>query len=164
MFIANLSNVVVKSLASLNDSKDMSAVMMRPIPPKLLVLDSDDVVLKQVGRVFAGYFLVVPVRSPSRALGLLDGDRHIRAMITDQVMRSAQGVELLETVRTMRPDVRRVLLTTYTDLASIVMGLHSGAVQMLVQKPATDAELLAAVCPEVIQQSASTAFERRASA
>lgn len=137
---------------------------MRPVPPKLLVLDTDDAILRQVGRVFAGYFLVVPVRSPNRALGLLDGDRHIRAMITDQVMRSAQGVELLETVRTMRPDVRRILLTTYTDLASIVMGLHSGAVQVLVQKPASDAELLAAVCPEVVQQSMSGGLERRASA
>jgi ActR/RegA family two-component response regulator len=143
---------------------DMPAASMRPVPPKLLALDSDDSVLRQIARVFGGYFLVVPVRSPSRALGLLEGDPHIRVMITEQVMRFAQGVELFETVRTMRPDVRRVMLTSYTDLASIVTGLHSGAVQVLVQKPATDAELLAAVCPEVSQQSASIAFERRASA
>lgn len=143
---------------------DMPAVSMRPVPPKLLALDSDDNVLRQIARVFGGYFLVIPVRSPNRALGLLESDRHIRVMITDQVMRFAQGVELFETVRTMRPDVRRVMLTTYTDLASIVTGLHSGAVQVLVQNPATDAELLAAVCPEANQQSASIASERRASA
>ena len=138
---------------------------MRPIPPKLLVLDQDEAILRQVGRVFAGYFVVVPVRTPHRALGLLSGDPHIRVMITEQVMRAAQGVDLLELVRAQRPDVRRIMLTTYTDLASIVTGLHSGAVQALVQKPASDEELLYAVLPELKQQTAATVTAaRRASA
>lgn len=137
---------------------------MRQAPAKLLVLDQDEAVLRQVGRVFGGYFLVVPVRAPARAMGLLEGDPHIRVVITEQVMRAAQGIELLEAVRLRRPGVRRVLLTTYTDLASIVTGLHSGAVEVVVQKPATDAELLAAVCPEVARQLATVPLVRRESA
>ncbi|HXE54217.1 MAG TPA: response regulator [Tepidisphaeraceae bacterium] len=135
---------------------------MRQLPPKLLVLDNDEAVLSQAARVFGGYFVVLQVRNPARAMGLLEGDKNIRAILTEQVMRSADGVDLLESIRTMRPDVRRVLLTTYTDLATIVSGLHSGAVQCLVQKPASDAELIAAVCPELAQRAA--AYARRASA
>jgi len=138
---------------------------MRLQPPKLIALDQDDTVLRQVSRVFGGTFLVVQVRNPSRAIGLLDIDASIRAIVTEQVMRTADGVELLETVRTRRPDIRRVMLTTYTDLASIVAGIHSGAIQCLVQKPASDSELFAAVCPEAAQRAAATAaVARRASA
>jgi ActR/RegA family two-component response regulator len=137
---------------------------MRHVPAKLLVLDQDENVLRQVGRVFGGYFVVVPVHTPHRAMGLLEGDPHIRVMITEQVMRAAQGVDLLEAVRARWPEVRRVMLTTYTDLASIVTGLHSGAVQVLVQKPASDDELLKAVCPEVMHQISTAAHSRRASA
>ena len=137
---------------------------MRLQPPKLIALDQDDAVLRQVSRVFGGTFLVVQVRNPSRAIGLLDIDASIRAIVTEQVMRTADGVELLETVRTRRPDIRRVMLTTYTDLASIVAGIHSGAIQCLVQKPASDADLFAAVCPEAALRAAATAVARRASA
>jgi len=68
---------------------------MRLQPPKLIALDQDDTVLRQVSRVFGGTFLVVQVRNPSRAIGLLDIDASIRAIVTEQVMRTADGVELL---------------------------------------------------------------------
>lgn len=139
-------------------------VPMRQVPAKLLLLDQDESVLRQVGRVFGGYFVVVPAHTAHRALGLLEGDPHVRVMITEQVMRGAQGMDVLEAVRSRWPDVRRVMLTTYTDLASIVTGLHSGAIQFLVQKPATDEELLRAVCPEVMHQTVAAARFRRASA
>jgi ActR/RegA family two-component response regulator len=47
------------------------------------------------------------------------------------------------------------MLTGYADLAAIVMGLHSGAIQSLLHKPAGDAELLAAVCPELSERTAA---------
>ena len=55
---------------------------------------------------------------------------------------------MLETAQRHAPDARRVLLTTYHDLASIVDGLHSGAIEKLVQKPFTVGELLSAILPE----------------
>jgi eukaryotic-like serine/threonine-protein kinase len=96
---------------------------------------------------------VVPVRNPRRAIGMLEVDPSVQAIITEQVMRGANGVDLLDSIRTMRPGVRRVMLTSYSDLASIVGGLHSGAIQCLIQKPVTDAELLTAVCPQAARRS-----------
>ena len=132
-------------------------------PPKLIALDSDEKTQAQIARLFGGHFLVIQLRNPLRAMALIEMDRDVRAIITEQVMRTATGVDLLESVRTMRPEIRRVMLTGYSDLAAIVMGLHSGAIQSLVQKPAGDLELLTAVCPEVAQRAA-TAGVRRASA
>jgi len=126
---------------------------MTALKPKLLALDNDETVLRDIARVLVGHFTVLPVRQPVRAVGLLETQKDIRIFITEQVLSTADGVELLETVRSIRPDVRRIMLTTYTDLASIVSGLHSGAIERLVQKPLCDAELLAVVCPELPTQS-----------
>ena len=53
------------------------------------------------------------------------------------------------------------MLTGYSDLAAIVVGLHSGAVQCLLHKPVGNSELLMAVCPEVAERAAA---RRKASA
>jgi DNA-binding NtrC family response regulator len=130
--------------------------------PRLIVLDDDQSVLSQVGRLFGAHYSVIQLSNPTRAIAMLESDPGVRIFLTEQVMRFANGVELLETVRTHRPDVRRVMLTNYSDLASIVTGLHSGAIEHLVQKPANDAELLAAVAPELVQSR--MAYLKKASA
>jgi DNA-binding NtrC family response regulator len=135
---------------------------MRRQAPRLLILDDDQAVLAQVGRLFGPYYTVVQLSNPMRAMALVESDPGVSVFLTEQVMRFGNGVELLDAVRTVRPGVRRAMLTNYSDLASIVGGLHSGAIQHLVQKPANDAELLAAVAPELMQSR--TAWLKRASA
>src|SRR6185312_9711111 len=119
--------------------------------PRLIVLDDDQSVLSQVGRLFGAHYSVIQLSNPTRAIAMIESDPGVRVFITEQVMRFANGVELLETVRTLRPEIRSVMCTNYSDLASIVSGLHSGAVEFLVQKPANDAELLQAAAPELLQ-------------
>ena len=128
--------------------------------PKILVLDDDQAVLAQVGRLFSAYYAIIQIGNPMRAMALIETDRSVCVFVTEQVMRFGNGVELLESARTLRPEVRRVMLTTYSDLAGIVSGLHSGAIQHLVQKPASDVELITAVAPELIQSR--TAWLKRA--
>lgn len=136
---------------------------MRRKPRRIIFLDHDEQAARQVARVFGGAFHVVHVQNPRRMIGLLETDPTIAAVITEQVLRSGDGVALLETVRSFRPQIRRVMLTGYAGLAAIVAGLHSGAIQCLLHKPAGDAELLTAVCPELAERAASLA-QRRASA
>ncbi|HEY2587706.1 MAG TPA: response regulator [Tepidisphaeraceae bacterium] len=131
-------------------------------PKRIIYLDNDDQTARQVARVFGGAFHVLHVQNPRRMIGLMETDPAIAAVITEQVLRSGNGVELLESVRTFRPQIRRVMLTGYPDLASIVVGLHSGAIQCLLHKPVSDADLLTGVCPELAER-AGTVY-RRASA
>lgn len=128
---------------------------------RIILLDNDDQVARQVSHVFGGIFIVVQVQNPRSVIGLLETDPTIVAIITEQVLRCGAGVDLLETVRSFRPQVRRVMLTGYSDLAAIVSGLHSGAVQCLLHKPVGNSELLVAVCPEVAERAAA---RRKASA
>jgi DNA-binding NtrC family response regulator len=114
----------------------------------LLALDGDELVLKTIAQVAAPYFQVLTTRDPRKLLGWLENYKTVDAIVTEHVLQTSHGVALLESARAMRPDARRVLLTTYHDLPSIVAGLHSGAIQYLVQKPFNPAELLTAVLPE----------------
>lgn len=128
---------------------------------RIILLDSDDQVVRQVSHVFGGTFIVVHVHNPRSVIGLLETDPSVVAIITEQVLRCGAGVDLLETVRSFRPQVRRVMLTGFPDLPAIVAGLHSGSVQCLLHKPVGDAELLVAVCPELAERAAA---RRKASA
>jgi DNA-binding NtrC family response regulator len=129
----------------------------------MLLLEGEDDLSRQVSHVFGGSFVVARFRNPRSAIGMLSDDPDICAIITEQVMRGADGVVLLESIRTMRPSVRRIMVTRYPELAGIVDGVKSGAIQALVQKPATDTDLLVAVFPEMANLSAATTI-RRASA
>lgn len=135
---------------------------MRHQPRRIIHLDSDDQAARQVARVFGGVFHVVQVQNPQRVIALLEIETNVAAVITEQVLRSGQGVELLESIRTFRPQVRRVMLTGYRDQASVAVGVSSGAIQSLLAKPVSDADLLAGVCPEVAARA--TTARHRASA
>ena len=123
--------------------------------PFLLALDGDEAVLKMIARLASAYYEVRATRDPVRWLGWLQGSENVAVVITEHVLRNSNGVTLLETARTTRPNARRVLMTSYHDLAGIVAGLHSGAIERLVQKPFTRAELMTAILPESTPASAS---------
>jgi ActR/RegA family two-component response regulator len=116
--------------------------------PYLLALDGDEEVLKTIAKVAAPHFTAMVTRDPRKLLGWMENMKEVGAVLTEHVLQTASGVSLLESARTMRPGARRVLLTTYHDLSSIVAGLHSGAIERLVAKPFTEAELLFAILPE----------------
>jgi DNA-binding NtrC family response regulator len=112
--------------------------------------------LTQIARVMAGHYRVISHTNPSRAMALLETDERIEIFVTEQVMRFGNGIDLLESARSMRPSVRRVMITNYADLASIIPGVHSGAIQSLAQKPASDDELRAAIAPQLTAQLNAT--------
>ena len=67
------------------------------------------------------------------------------AVIVDNSAAKATAIESLQAIRKSRPEARRILMTDYCDLAIIIQGLHTEAVQRIVYKPVHPAELLAAI-------------------
>src|SRR5687768_12807632 len=115
---------------------------------KLIALDHDIIVLREIAIAMGPWFEVLRFREPMNVMSVIETDASsIDVIVTEHVLPQASGVSLLETIRTRCPKIRRVLLTGYGDLASIVAGLHSGAIQALVNKPFRREELLAAVFP-----------------
>src|SRR5258708_33174627 len=96
----------------------------RNLRRKMLLLEGEDDLSRQVSHVFGGSFVVARFRNPRSAIGMLSDDPDICAIITEQVMRGADGVVLLESIRTMRPLDRRILVTRYPQLPRIGGGLH----------------------------------------
>ena len=125
------------------------------IKPPLLALDEDESVLHLISKVASPHFHVLVTRDPRRWLGWLENYPRVAVVLTEHVLRTSNGVSLLETARTMRPAARRVLLTTYGDLAGIVAGLHSGAIERLVQKPLGPEELLRGIMPDDFDDAAA---------
>jgi len=130
--------------------------------PNILALDDDLDMLSQIARAVAGHYRVISHSNPTRAMALLETDSAISVFVTEQVMRFGNGLDLLESARSMKPNVRRVMITNYSDLASIIPGLHSGTIQALAQKPATDNELLGAIAPHLLQLRAFAAARKSA--
>ena len=133
--------------------------------PYLLALDGDDATLRAVAETAVPYYQARVTRDPRKFLAWLENVEHVGAVVAEHVLRQSTGLALLDATRKLRPHARRVMITTYHDLASIVAGLHSGAIQHLVQKPFAPADLLAAILPEGIAAAAADGQrERRASA
>lgn len=121
------------------------------IKKKLIVLDGDRKSLHDICSMARLWYEVLPAADPRTALGWLQTDPNVSVFVTEHVDQSFDGMSLLEKVRTMHPTVRRILMTTYSDLARLVEGLHNGAIQKLVQKPIDRNEFMAAIAPSETQ-------------
>jgi DNA-binding NtrC family response regulator len=114
---------------------------------KMVVLDGDRTTLHDVCAVAKVWYDVLPASDPRKALAWLRNEPGVSIFVTEHVDQSFDGMSLLEKVRTMHPDIQRIVMTTYSDLARLIVGLHSGAIQKLVQKPIDRVEFLTAVAP-----------------
>src|SRR5437588_3140799 len=76
-------------------------------------------------------------------------------VVTDQRMEGMTGVDLLERLRTLRPDVAGIVLTGYADTNALMMAVNRASVFRFMRKPWEPAEVLEAVqqaCLHVAQQ------------
>jgi len=119
------------------------------IQRKSIICCGEESVLRHVSRILGVQFIVHSLRTPAHALARLQKENDVHAFLTDHTTSPAIGLDVLNSAREVRPEVRRLLMTHYGDLTGIIGGLHSGVIQHLVQLPIRDAELLAAVCPVI---------------
>ena len=88
--------------------------------PKLVVLDNDAAVLRAVGDLLDPWFEVLETKDARRALTWVQQYAAVRVIVTERFTSSVAGLSVLEAVRTLRPDVRRVMLTDHADLSGLV--------------------------------------------
>ena|SRR5580658_6821125 len=119
---------------------------------KLIVLETDRPALMEVMGVARSWYEVLSTGDPRQAKAWLsENTDEIAVFVTDHAAQQFEGKSLLEHIRTQLPDVRRVVLTAYSDLSMLIQGLHNGAIQKLVQKPIDRNELAAAIVPIEVQ-------------
>lgn len=108
----------------------------------VLYVDDEPQALKYFEKAFSKDFRILTAPSAADAWDLIEqqGDQ-IGVLITDQRMPAETGVSLLERVRTLRPNVVRILTTAYTDLNSAIDAVNAGGAFRYVTKPWELAEL-----------------------
>ena len=102
--------------------------------PRVLFVDDDERILNGLRTLFRQDYNVATASGGEAALEIVNrGGIHV--VVSDQRMPGMMGVELLRKVRTAAPNAVRLLLTGYTDLASLVGSINEGEIFRFVKKP-----------------------------
>ncbi len=120
---------------------------------KLLFVDDEERILTALRSVFRTNYNVFTASSGPEAMEFLKRFRpHV--VISDQRMPEMTGVEFLRQVSDFAPHTVRILLTGYSDLASIVGSINEGEVFRFISKPWDNAEI-----QKTIGEAAAIALE-----
>jgi len=115
---------------------------------RILAVDDDERILNGLKSLFRMRYHVFTTTNPNQALDFIK--RHkINVIISDQRMPIMHGVELLRQAREISPNTVRILLTGYSDLASIVGSINDGEVYRFISKPWNNQELQQTVAEAV---------------
>jgi YesN/AraC family two-component response regulator len=125
---------------------------------KILVLDDEQIVLDSVSRVLEGEnYEVRTARGGEQAMEILKEGR-TDALITDLKMPGMSGLEAMEALAEIDPDLSMIMLTAYPTIDTAVKAMKMGAVDYL-RKPFTPDQLTALV--DKVMDDRKKRFERR---
>ncbi|MGE0557579.1 MAG: response regulator [Burkholderiales bacterium] len=120
---------------------------------KILFVDDEERILNALRSIFRAHYNVFTASSGPEAMEFLKRFRpHV--IISDQRMPEMTGVEFLRQVRDFAPHTVRILLTGYSDLASIVGSINDGEVFRFISKPWDNADI-----QKTIAEAAAIALE-----
>ncbi|MBI2421290.1 MAG: response regulator [Candidatus Hydrogenedentes bacterium] len=109
----------------------------------VLLVEDEEPVRTLVERILAASgYTVLPAATAGEALALIDGyDGRIHLMLTDVVLPGMSGPKLAEQLAVIRPDMKVMLMSGYTDDAIVRHGMIARDVNFL-GKPFTAAGLM----------------------
>ncbi|MBI5209786.1 MAG: response regulator [Elusimicrobia bacterium] len=124
------------------ESKTLKRVEVQDPSAKILCVDDEEVVLDSFRKILVldGY-CVDTVQTGQEALGLIQS-HHYDFVFTDLKMPAMDGVDVVKSVKHLRPDMDVVVITGFATVETAVDCMKHGAVDY-VQKPFTEDELLA---------------------
>ena len=100
----------------------------------LLIVDDEKEILRSLTLTFAEDYEVFTASSGTEALQILK-KQEIALVIADQRMPVMTGAELLERVFQINPYIIRIILTGYTDTASLIQAINKGHIYQYITKP-----------------------------
>jgi response regulator RpfG family c-di-GMP phosphodiesterase/tRNA A-37 threonylcarbamoyl transferase component Bud32 len=107
---------------------------------RILFVDDEERILTALRSVFRAHYHVFTATNGPQALEIVRKFQpHV--VVSDQRMPEMTGVELLRQVKEAAPNTVRLLLTGYSDLASIVGSVNEGEVFRFVSKPWDNQEI-----------------------
>ncbi|MGC5699090.1 response regulator [Pseudomonas sp. NFXW11] len=128
--------------------------------PSLLLVDDEASILSSLRRLLRSEpYEVLLAESGARALEIL-AERPVDLVLSDARMPGMDGAALLARVRQLYPATRRILLTGYADLDTIVKAVNDGQIHQYLSKPWNDEELLLILRQALALQQAERELKR----
>ncbi len=129
---------------------------------RVLVVDDEPQVLVALEDLLSEKFTVLKSESPEGALKLLEKERGIAVVITDQRMPRMNGDELLAKLGDTA-DALRILLTGFADLSAVIRAVNEGKIFAYVTKPwdANDLRVKVEQAAEHFRLTKELAYERK---
>jgi serine/threonine-protein kinase len=115
---------------------------------RILFVDDEERILNALKSIFRGKYHVFTATSGDQAFEFLQRFR-VHLIVSDQRMPGMPGVELLRRAKELSPTTVRILLTGYSDLASIVGSINEGEVYRFINKPWNNQDIQAVVAEAV---------------
>ncbi|XOV91488.1 MAG: response regulator [Bacteroidota bacterium] len=109
---------------------------------KILFVDDELVILKAFELVLGSDHDVLTAPSVSDAFKMLDENDDIQVMVSDMRMPESNGLQLLEKVKSIRPEINCYLLTGYEMNPEISSAIEQGTVKRLIKKPIELSQLI----------------------
>ena len=144
-----LNTGAAASAAPAADAADGAISLDRSVKKaRLLVVDDEERILSALKSVFRARYHVFTTTDGNKALAFMK-KYQMHVIISDQRMPIMPGVELLRQAREITPASVRILLTGYSDLASIVGSINDGEVYRFISKPWDNEDLQQTVAEAV---------------
>ena len=102
--------------------------------PNVLYVDDLQTNLILFQATFERDYNIILTESAAKALEIMK-EQEIQVLVTDQRMPDMTGTELLEIVSKEYPEVRRFLLTAFTDFETVVEAVNKGHIHGYINKP-----------------------------
>jgi K+-sensing histidine kinase KdpD len=112
--------------------------------PSVLYVDDVSVNLILFKETFKNDFDITLTEFPQEALSILE-EKEIQVVVSDQRMPEMTGIELLKIVEEKYPDIRRYLLTAFTDAETVIEAINVGHVHGYIKKPFDSNEVRATI-------------------
>lgn len=114
------------------------------IQPTVLYVDDLQTNLVLFQATFERDYQIILADSAEKALEIMK-EQEIQVLVTDQRMPDMTGTELLEVVSEEYPEIRRFLLTAYTDFETVVEAVNKGHIHGYINKPLQAEEVRLAI-------------------
>jgi len=115
---------------------------------RLLLVDDEERILSALMSMFRTRYHVFATTDGNKALEFMK-KHQMHVVVSDQRMPIMTGVELLRRAREIAPSSVRILLTAYSDLASIAGSINDGEVYRFISKPWNNEDLQQTVAEAV---------------
>lgn len=112
--------------------------------PTVLYVDDTSVNLILFRETFKNDFDITLTEFPQEALKILE-EKEIQVIVSDQRMPEMTGIELLEIVAEKYPDIRRYLLTAFSDAETVIEAVNVGRIHGFIKKPIKADEIRATI-------------------